>query len=306
MTKFWETIGGKLADRWASASAAALVFWLGGFAAYVYGVRGVVAFIQRIGRQPNVVQVGVALLALVIIGTSVIIVNRLVPIVLNIVQGPWRGPFAQLSVRSSNRFARRATTQGTQWQALAPVVDGGTATTAQRAEYARLDICLRQVPEPGVGYLPTSVGNVLLATSSIITDKYGLDSAITWPRLWLLLPQSVRDELIAARTALDASVAAVVWSLAFCAFAPLTVWAVPLGIALATSALWLWVPARAKSFAILVESAFDMYRLSLYDQLKVKPPAKLADEPAAGRELTTYLFRGFALRQIEFAEEKAE
>ena len=37
---FWEGIGGKLADRWASTSVAALVFWLGGVLAWMSGNGG--------------------------------------------------------------------------------------------------------------------------------------------------------------------------------------------------------------------------------------------------------------------------
>jgi hypothetical protein len=306
MTKFWEAMGGKLADRWAAVGAAALVFWLGGFAAYAYRTGDVAALADRIGREVVVAQVGAILLALVVVCASVVVVNRLVPVVLSLVQGPWRGPFARLSVWAGNRVARRATMWSTRWQDLAELVDKGTETAAQRAEYARLDVLLRQLPTPEVGYLPTRVGNTMLATSVLVADKYGLDSVITWPRLWLLLPQSARDELTAARAALDASVAAVVWSVAFCAFVSLTVWVVPVGLVVALSALLLWLPARATAFTALVESAFDLYRFSLYSQLKVKPPAKPADEVAAGKQLTTYLFRGFASPGIEFAEGKAE
>lgn len=306
MTKFWETMGGKLADRWAAVGAAALVFWLGGMAAYAYSMGDVTGLVDRIGRQSVVIQVGVVVLALVVVGVSAIVVNRLVPLVLTMMQGPWRGPFAWLSAWCSGRLARRGAAWAAQWQALAPVVDSGNATPAQRAQYARLDIRLRQLPTSDVGYLPTPIGNALLATSSIIADKYGLDSAIAWPRLWLLLPQSARDELTAARAALDASVAAVVWSLAFCAFAPLTVWVVPVGVVLAATTVWLWVPARAKKFTALVESAFDLYRFSMYSQLRLTPPATPADEPAAGRTLTTYLFRGFAPPGIGFEGESGK
>jgi hypothetical protein len=34
LTTFWQTVGSKLADRWASVSVLALIFWLGGLASW--------------------------------------------------------------------------------------------------------------------------------------------------------------------------------------------------------------------------------------------------------------------------------
>jgi hypothetical protein len=305
MTKFWEAMGGKLADRWAATGVAALVFWLGGFVAYAYSTHDIKNVADRVSRQPVVTQVGVIVLALAVIGASTVVVHRLVPIALAMLQGPWRGPFARLSMWRSTRVEARANQWDGQWQMLADIVQYG-GTPEQRAEFARLDARLRRIPTPDVGYLPTPIGNTLLATNCVVTTKYGLDSGTVWPRLWLLFPQSARDELTAARAGLDASVAAVVWALAFCAFIPFTLWALPVGLLLAVVITWLWVPARVMTFAALVESTFDLYRHSLYTQLKLPLPSGPADEPAAGRRLTAYLYRGIAPPHTAFVEEKAK
>lgn len=42
----------------------------------------------------------------------------------------------------------------------------------------------------------------------------------------------------------------------------------------------------------LVQSAFDLYRLALYKQLRWSPPAGVGDEVARDERLTAYLFRG--------------
>ena len=36
LADFWKAAGGKLADRWAAVSIPALIFWLGGLAAWTY------------------------------------------------------------------------------------------------------------------------------------------------------------------------------------------------------------------------------------------------------------------------------
>ena len=79
--------------------------------------------------------------------------------------------------------------------------------------------------------MPTRIGNILRAAETRPYDHYGLEAVIVWPRLWLVLPDSARQELSTARASLDSSVAAVIWALGFCAFAPLAWWAAPVGLA---------------------------------------------------------------------------
>jgi hypothetical protein len=106
------------------------------------------------------------------------------------------------------------------------------------------------------------------------------------------MPDAARQELAAARAALDASVATVVWGLLFLIFIPWTPWALLAGLGVAVLALLLWVPARAATFAALVEAAFDLYRQNLYTQLRWPLPASPHDERLQGRQVTTYLLRG--------------
>ena len=78
------------------------------------------------------------------------------------------------------------------------------------------------------------------------------------------MPDTACQELAGARAALDASVATVVWSLLFIPFALWSPWAVAVGLGVAALAVLVWVPARAATFAALVETAFDLYRQDLY------------------------------------------
>jgi hypothetical protein len=123
-------------------------------------------------------------------------------------------------------------------------------------------------------------------------DKYGLDSVIVWPRLWLLLPGSARDELTAARAALDSSVAAVLWGLLFCVFAWWTPLALIAGLGVAISSAVFWVPSRAETFGELMESSFDLYRFALYEQMRWPLPENPDDERKDGESLTQYIWRG--------------
>jgi hypothetical protein len=111
--------------------------------------------------------------------------------------------------------------------AYAAVQPPATPTADQLASYARLERRRRRYPA-AVGYLlPTPIGNILRAAERRPADKYGLDTIIVWPHLWLLLPETTRRELRTARTSLDTAVAAATWGLLFCVFTPLTPLAAP-------------------------------------------------------------------------------
>ena len=140
--------------------------------------------------------------------------------------------------------------------------------------------------------LPTRVGNILRAAETRPVHRYGLDAVVVWPRLWLVLPGAVRQELTSARASLDASVAAAIWGAAFVAFTPWAWWAAPVGVVTAAAVILWWLPTRAEVFADLVESTFDLYRSALYQQLRWPLPDTPAAEQQIGRALTKYLVRG--------------
>lgn len=140
--------------------------------------------------------------------------------------------------------------------------------------------------------MPTPIGNILRAAERRPADKYGLDPVALWPRLWLLLPDLTRQELVAARASLDNATTAMIWGLLFCAFAPLTLLAPPAGLAVAAAALTVVMPGRAQAFLDLVEAAYDLHRTALYQQLRWPLPENPAQERSQGQQLTAYLWRG--------------
>ena len=106
------------------------------------------------------------------------------------------------------------------------------------------------------------------------------------------LPETLRSDLLAARASLDRAAIAGVWGVLFCAFAPLTLWAIPIGLGVAATAVVAVVPDRAQAFGELMEAAYDQYRTTLYTQLRWPLPANPHQERAEGHRLTSYLWRG--------------
>jgi hypothetical protein len=293
---FWDSIGEKLADRWAAVSVPALVFWLGGLLAWVSshgGFHALEAPADWLSKQPGPTQIAVVLVALLGIAASGIVVARLTTPVLRLLEGYWPRWLDVAQRPLAKRQGKKAASISAGFQAVAgPVLTGDPPPTPeQQAEYTRLTHSSRRFPGPG-RYQPTRVGNTLRAGESRPVDKYGLDAVAVWPHLWLLLPDTARSELAAARGSLDAAVGAFIWGLLFVLFALWAPWAALAGLVVAAAAFLLWVPNRAEVYADLVEAAFDLYRRALYDQLRWPVPENPRDERAKGRELTAYLVRG--------------
>jgi hypothetical protein len=294
LTQFWEGIGGKLADRWAEVSIPALLFWTSGLFAWAWHSGGL-GFLgrlsDRLNGQSTLTQVALILGTLLGILASGAVVDRLSAWALRLLEGYWPRAFTPVRRWAVSRVAARAVELEQRFQAVAGPVDKGTASTEQTEQYVQADRRLRRLPREG-SYLPTGVGNVLRAAERRPAGKDGLEAVTVWPHLWLLLPDTVRTELAAARRSLDVAVSACVWAVFFIGFSPLAWWAAIAGPLVAAAAYRFWVRARAEVFGDLFEAAFDLYRGKLYEQLRWPLPANPGEERVAGAQLTTYLWRG--------------
>ena len=85
-------------------------------------------------------------------------------------------------------------------------------TPEETEKYTRLDVQLHYFP---IRVMPTQLGNILRAAEERPKNQYGLDTFICWPRLWLLLPESIKAELTEARMTLNTGARICLWSLLF-------------------------------------------------------------------------------------------
>ncbi|MEH6376229.1 hypothetical protein V7793_18155 [Streptomyces sp. KLMMK] len=285
MDKFFEALGGKLAERWLTISVPATVFWLGGLLAWAADNGGVGAlrrpftWLESLPAGAQIVAVAVALLT---VAASGWLVSQVAAPLLRFAQGygrcwPRRDTMAQGFATKFNKIT-------TKFPPLAAKLlpDPPTATAKERQEYIELTRQMRRLPGPG-RFMPTRLGNTLRAAESQPVDRYGLDVVTIWPHLWLLLPDFARTELSTARAKLHSGVAACLWGVLFIGFAPWTCWAVPVGLDTAAGSWWLWLPGRAEAYADLVQATVDVHRRTLYDQLRWPLPLNPAAEPPQGR-----------------------
>jgi len=298
LDKFWEAVGGNLADRWATVSLPALIFWLGGLVAWTYhrgGPHTLTSHTHWLDRQTTATQITVIVTALLTVAASAILVNQTATPALRLLEGYWPRWTGPVRDRLAGWLAARATAEQSTWQAAAAQVQPPAIPTARQVDtYTRLEHRRRRRPSPAApGYfLPTPIGNILRAAERRPIDKYGLDTVILWPRLWPALPETTRHDLLAARTALDSAAAAAVWGLLFCGFAPLTPLVIPIGLTVTAVAVVIAIPDRAQVFGDLIEAAYDQHRTVLYTQLRWPLPTNPSQEHEYGQKLTAYLWRG--------------
>ncbi|MGD0703544.1 MAG: hypothetical protein ABSA02_27130 [Trebonia sp.] len=316
LTTFFSAIGGKLSDRLAAISAPALIFWLGGLLAWSCAHGGSHALARPatwLSRQATFAQVVIVAVVLVGIAASAVLVSLLTTPALRLLEGYWPGWASPLRRRLIQRVILRGADADEQWQQVAGQLfeaNAGADTeagadldktasakrVAMRAEllakYGRLERARDRRPSRPVHYLPTKTGNILRAAETRPRDRYGLDAVAVWPRLWLVLPDSTKQEISGARTALNSAVAASIWGILFLVFIPWTILALPIGLAVCAAAVLVWVPARAWVFCQLVVAAFDVHRTLLYQQLRWPLPVTPYDEQLRGKEVSSYLQKG--------------
>lgn len=154
--------------------------------------------------------------------------------------------------------------------------------------------------------LPTQLGNVLRAAEDYSQSKYGMDIVFWWPRLWLILPEAVQQQLNDSETPmlslLNLATQLVVISLIgfiylcvqytgpwkffafFAAFITLIV-----GITLTTFA-YHGAVTHAKVYGTLIRSIVDTYRFDLLGTLRQPMPLNLHEEKKLWRNLMRWAY----------------
>jgi hypothetical protein len=294
-TVFWESVSGKLAERLAAQIAApAAGFWAGGLGAWILakGWHGSgERLVHWFGGLSGAEQVIVATGALLVFVVSAAVVDRLAPTALRLLEGYWPHGLGWLRRTLTEARWRRLSSAEAKLRRLEAKRRHEGLTASDMIEFARLDRQLRRVPSSPELRMPTRLGDILRSGEAWPREKYGLDAVVCWPRLWLLLPEQARTNLIEARQELDRSVVVGIWGALLIVWTPLTWWALPAAVVV-TAAAYQRSLGPAAVFADLIEAAFDVFRDSLYARTGMPPPAGPTDERRAGELLTAYLWRG--------------
>ena len=165
---------------------------------------------------------------------------------------------------------------------------------------------MRSPPRDGLG-MPTRLGDILRAAEYRPYFKYGLDAVICWYALWLLLPDSVKTELVQARTVLDNAARGWLWGALFLVWTPWSWWAIPVGVLIPALTYYVGILGAASLFGELMVTAYDLYRFKLYDSLHLPRPTSPALEPKQdGPRVTNLLWGGLNEPGLHYADPPAD
>lgn len=292
LTSFWETAGKDLSQKWLERLfGPAFLFWAGGLALW-FGPRNLPARWDELNALPAGTQALVLLGALLVLAASDRLVEALTFDILRFLEGYWGGPLRPLAEWRIRLRQRKEQKARERQSALMLRQDKGTLTLSERQELAHLQARRQSTPRDLEDLTPTRLGDLLRVAETRPGQRYGLDPVLLWPRLWLLLPDSMRTELAAARAHLDRMAQAWFWGLLFALWSFAWPWAWVIALA------WMWIAYRltlqaASTFCDLVLATFDTQRWRLYEALRWPLPRQSGEEEiAAGEALTRYLQRG--------------
>lgn len=241
MTAFLSSIGGKLAERWASAVLLPGVLFVVAVLCAVrlghssaFSVRLAEAAIADFTRGSGVT-VGVRL-ALVLLGaaTAVLVARTLGLVVRTVWYGRWGGPLGRLLV-----WLRR-----------------------RRASRSAVEVVPAYLPAR-----PTWIGEQFRLVDAGIAAQYqGLRLGLVWPRLWVLLPDGARSPVQAANAEFQAAAMVSGWGLMYLLVG---VWWYPSLVAGVVVFVVGWIRGRghAATLSVLLESVVDTQLLLLLDAL---------------------------------------
>jgi len=276
-------------DRWiAMLLKSGILFWIGGLVAWASQPKNGWERIWYLLKDIEPMQV-LSLLFAIMMGLAITasLLKRFDFFVLRFLEGYYWSGWRQSLLRNiENWRIKKAETRRDElmkkphWEA------------EEEKEFAQLDRQLMYVP-PQAQRMPTRLGNLLRAIEMRPSHKYGLHIFVCWPRLWLLLPDNVKQEVEQARHDLDTTVQIWMWGVLFAVWSFWglnTLWAIPVAIVVASLAYYFWMLPAARVYGELVESCFDLYRPLLYQASRFPMPDDPATEKEKGEKLTAYLW----------------
>jgi hypothetical protein len=295
VNEMWAAFGRKLAERWVGVLLLPGLLYAGGaYVAHVLG-HGHWWELARVGdrldalREDANSQGGGPLLLLTVVvllssATAGLAAQGLGRAAARIGIEPWGGwPAALLTTRRRRRWHRahaaylEALREKARRTALG--LGAGDLDTAALSR-ARDRICL---VEP---CSPTWSGDRMAAADTRVLRAYDVDLEAAWPRLWLVVPEPVRAELLEAREKVDAACRLVGWGTMYLLLG--IVWWPALVIGACTLAVaWRRERVALDACATLVEATVDVHGRDLALSLGI--PCEGAFTRDAGAEITRIL-----------------
>jgi hypothetical protein len=173
--------------------------------------------------------------------------------------GRWRARDRELD-EAVGRAHRTATVRGG-----TVLIPGAQLSRIQALTEARDRVALREPVRP------TWYGDRMQAAADRVEAAYGVDLAVLWPRLWLILPEPAVRQIQSSRDSFGAAARLAAWAVAY---ALLAVWWWPAVLASLACAAVARSRARASLDALagLIEAAVDVHGRELATRVGLMAP----------------------------------
>jgi hypothetical protein len=306
VSAFLAELGTKLADRWLQALLLPGLLWAAVLAtavdlgqSHAFDVARLSNGLDRLASRPAVHAPGTVILA----AAAILLVGAGVGLAVgacgSLIQSLWALPGDLPPARwllSWRRYrwdkANEALKAAIRDAVLlsprpAPAVPRTQSAEVLRAQ-ARVRSRRRRLGRKGPGrpVRPTRIGDRFARAGVRIAAVNGLtDLATVWPRLWSVLPETMRTDVTAARTAYTSTARLTAWGLLYTVLAAVWLPAAAIGVVTLIAAV---VQARAAAdvLADLIETATDLHTPALAGQLSLPTDTTPAD---IGRAITARL-----------------
>jgi hypothetical protein len=279
MGVFFQELSKQLAGKWMTLLALpgalfTALLWLaaslrhGNALSTAAAAADVTRLATAMAHLPGTTQALLAALFLLVSSAVALIVRSGSGLVSRLWLGQWPRPLSRLSAALVRRRTRTAAILDERVVQLERDHPQETRTPEQSqfindAAAARNRVVMASTPAR-----PTWMGDRMHAVERIARDRRGLDVPFAWPRLWLVLPESVRSELDAANSAYTAATITGAWGVVTVLVGILWWPAVILGLVVLGTG---WARARlaVDGLSTLAEAAIDLHGRTLAHALGV-------------------------------------
>ena len=297
MSGFLAEVGKKLADRWLDLLVLQGVLWVAALVAalrlgqeHPFDVGRLSSWLEGQAAHPSSHSLVTVLLAAVGLLAAAAAIGLAASALGGILQRAWVLPGWRRPLTWVVRARQR------RWDSAAAKLRKAIAVAANPAAHhqdparaaARVRAAEQRRRALGVSRpeRPTRIADHFHTTAIRIRTAYGLDLDLVWPRLWTVLPETLRTDLTAAQDAYTASARLTAWGLLY-ALLGVAWWpAIVLG-ATVVAAGWRQARAAAPVLTDLIETATDLFTVDLAAKLGI--PATTPLTPMTGQAITGVL-----------------
>jgi len=291
----WDEVVDNAAKSWAERlTSPALFFW--GVGVFVFGHHiGWKSIQASMSGLTDFAAVGLIVGVVLLIAASSKIIEEMQHVPLGLLRGDWPRAFHPLRRKLVLGALHEWSIKRARLATLMEHYDH--LTPEEELEYAQLDDVLKNDYPALHRFHPTRIGNRLQSAEDYPSMRYGLVASVIWPRLWLVIPDEARSEIVSTRERLTSGVRLMTWSCLLLSWLPLTIWwiawwtAIPIVLAVSMGTMWgYWQTLRsARDYGDLLRAAFDVYRIELFESIGW---STIQDTVRVGEQLTSFLWRG--------------